>query len=694
MRYFKPGSNEGKSLYIPLPLEFMAKKAEQEQASIDAVKNTAGELYGQINFNAIPEQERFKTAKINEYTTAIDNLATEVNQNPENWSTIGTKVNALAQKFNTDEDILSMENTYTGAATRLKDVRENGAEHNIWVDDYPLFLQQQKASDKLLSYDYKGSKKVLDWDEPAQKFMADIKPDKVVDGKTYVDPTVSDYITKKTTGNEYVTYAMIAQTALDSVKPLRQQLAFNDYLNKQAYEATDGKLIDGKDIYYEYLANLANKDNKMLTTIKTALGKGKDEILTKDDMMDYEAYSYLYAIGKKQERLSTSTDIDKSFINEWVAKREGRDVKETTSTEALDPIKTKGTDAAKNLEEAATQSASSQSMMATALDGLVAVLSFINDPYNTLATDGFLENTQKNVKQAAANIYYGGDIPAEDQKAIDNTGKANEYGFKYMSEEQKTQIFNIADLIADKQVSRDIKKIFEDNSLDYTATGKESLKKVINVLRSSQEDLSFQMKGYSQLSPTVSNEKAKLMFGANNGKVKASDITGEINIRPIYNATTGEYFENGKLLIKDIEDKVPGKELNIVYGNKLIPENVLSGVKNNYKFANGDWFTINNQVFYAGSVESPTDPIEKAKFDENITISKATHALKIKVPNEYINLNKVDSSLPSNKIKYIPEKQIYIYQDDDGTYKANPSLINILGPESLRTNESIVTEED
>jgi hypothetical protein len=166
-----------------LPLEFMAKKAEEEQASIDAVKNTAGELYGQINFNAIPEQERFKTAKINEYTTAIDNLATELSQNPENWSNVGTKLNSLAQEFSTDKDILSMENTYKAAATRLEDVRKNGAEHNIWVDDYPLFLQQQKASDKLLSYDYKGSKKVLDWLTPTKTLMNEVSSTKTIEGK-------------------------------------------------------------------------------------------------------------------------------------------------------------------------------------------------------------------------------------------------------------------------------------------------------------------------------------------------------------------------------------------------------------------------------------------------------------------------------------------------------------------------------
>ena len=332
MRYFKPGSNEGKSLYIPLPLEFMAKKAEQEQASIDAVKNTAGELYGQIDFNAIPEQERFKTAKINEYITAIDNLATEVNQNPENWSTIGTKVNALAQKFNTDEDILSMENTYTGAATRLKDVRANGAEHNIWVDDYPLFLQQQKASDKLLSYDYKGSKKVLDWLTPTKTLMDDVTSTKITNGKIYFDPGKDEYITKKTTGGEYTTSAMVAQRALDITPVLREQLAFNDFFAKQAYEKLG--LIDGADIYYTLLAEANNKDEnkESATKIRTALGLKEDQVLTKDDMMNFDVYSYAYNIGTGKIKSSTTYDEDINFVDDWYAKKYGLDTKKSPST--------------------------------------------------------------------------------------------------------------------------------------------------------------------------------------------------------------------------------------------------------------------------------------------------------------------------------------------------------------------------
>ena len=334
MRYFKPGSNEGKSLYIPLPLEFMAKKAEQEQASIDAVKNTAGELYGQINFNAIKEQQKFKDAKINEYTTAIDNLATEVNQNPENWSTIGTKVNALAQKFNTDKDILSMKNTYTAAETWLEDKRKNGAEHNIWVDDFPSFLERQKASDKLLSYDYKGSKKVQDWLTPTKTLMDDVYSTKITNGKVYFDPGKDEYITKITTGGEYTTAAMVAQRALDITPLLREQLAFNDFFAKKAYEATNGLLIDGADTYYNVLAEEYNKDEnkKSAEKIRTALGLTKDQVLTKDDIMNFDVYSYAYSVGTGKIKSSTTYDEDVTVIPEWQAKKYGLDTEKSPST--------------------------------------------------------------------------------------------------------------------------------------------------------------------------------------------------------------------------------------------------------------------------------------------------------------------------------------------------------------------------
>ena len=332
MRYFKPGSNEGKSLYIPLPLEFMAKKAEQEQASIDAVKNTAGELYGQINFNAITEQQKFKDAKINEYLTKIDSLATELNQAPENWSTIATKLNSLAQEFSTDKDILSMENTYTAAATRLKDVRANGEQHNIWVDDFPLFLEQQKASDKLLSYDYKGSKKVLDWLTPTKTLMDDVSSTKTMKGKVYVDPEKSEYITKITKGGEYTTAAMVAQRALDITPILKEQLAFKDYFAKQAYEKLG--LIDGADTYYTLLAEAHNKDEnkESATIVKTALGLKEDRALTKDDMMNFDVYKYAYGIGTGKIKSSTTYDEDVTSIPEWQAKKYGLDTKKSVST--------------------------------------------------------------------------------------------------------------------------------------------------------------------------------------------------------------------------------------------------------------------------------------------------------------------------------------------------------------------------
>ena len=334
MRYFKPGSNEGKSLYIPLPLEFMAKKAEQEQASIDAVKNTAGELYGQINFNAIPEQQKFKDAKINEYLTKVDSLATELSQTPENWSTIGTKLNSLAQEFNTDKDILIMENIYTAAATRLKDVRANGAEHNIWVDDYPLFLEQQKASDKLLEYDYKGSKKVLDWLKPTKELMNDISSTKITEGKVYFDPGKDEYITKITKGGEYTTDAMVAQRALDITPVLREQLAFNDFFAKKAYEATNGLLIDGADTYYNVLAEEYNKDEnkKSAEKIRTALGLTKDQVLTKDDIMNFDVYSYAYSVGTGKIKSSTTYDENINFVDDWYAKKYDLDKKKGEST--------------------------------------------------------------------------------------------------------------------------------------------------------------------------------------------------------------------------------------------------------------------------------------------------------------------------------------------------------------------------
>jgi hypothetical protein len=134
---------------------------------------------------------------------------------------------------------------------------------------------------------------------------------------------------------------MVAQRALDIIPVLKEELAFKDFFAKKAYEATNGLLIDGADTYYTLLAEEYNKDENKESAekVRTALGLTKDQVLTKDDIMNFDVYSYAYNIGTGKIKSSTTYDENIILLMIGMLRNNGLNKKKDESTEALDPIK-------------------------------------------------------------------------------------------------------------------------------------------------------------------------------------------------------------------------------------------------------------------------------------------------------------------------------------------------------------------
>lgn len=308
MRYFTPGTNTPKSLFVPLPLEFMGEKMQAAQTGYDTAMDDAATAASKLKVNYAPYTKHVTAAQQLLQTYQDKFLATtDEIEKTRDYKGAARKVTSLINAWENDPTRKLLETSYDQYYNTYQkgkfDLADDYAEYN---DENLNFEQIQNSSDTLLPFIAQPLGKIQPWATEARAQTADIKDE----GLKIVVPVIGKdgTITTTTTSSKGVTPLKAGGLSYAKIQSFLDTKEGTDYAKMLLYynPNLDTESIDWNK---DWVA-AANKggDTTGLTPFENTSLYGK-------------IGNYLYNAASNQIGLDYENGQTLSFIPEWMAEK-------------------------------------------------------------------------------------------------------------------------------------------------------------------------------------------------------------------------------------------------------------------------------------------------------------------------------------------------------------------------------------
>ncbi len=197
MRYFTPGTSTPKSLFVPLPLEFMAGKLEAEQLGYDtalAAIDTAGE---KLTLNRLQSQEKPAQELLNSYYEKFNKVADEI-ETTGNYRGSARNITSLINEWTNNPTKKLLEYNLEQYNTYLEDKQAQKAEgtYGYW-NDFGASWEPIKADGTPNIFNYTGLPMAQEHTVGAKTFMGKVAPEGVLGETEVPNDALGAYVTTK-----------------------------------------------------------------------------------------------------------------------------------------------------------------------------------------------------------------------------------------------------------------------------------------------------------------------------------------------------------------------------------------------------------------------------------------------------------------------------------------------------------------
>jgi len=414
-RFWTRRDNQGTSQYVPLPLDFIAGKIQQEQQGLDvsrdAVTNAilkSGYINAQTGDYRNLDQTQLYLQKQKEVQQKKEALIDELNKDPYAWKDVYNKTNRMKQEYYTDPDIIRMEDASKHYDALLKERNKLGKDYRNYRDPYTemkgVTTNEKGVITNANSFEFTGLKGYSDRHIEGSKIMEGFKASGEKTGYSFVNP-ITGMIEHHTGGSEQISPQQIAQFV--GIKPY---IDVDEKTGKSIMKFN----VDGtmNETVNNFLTSNGGQDfiDEMAFNYKKA---GKE--LTNDDIIK-KAKLFLYEIGSKQ--IFNKSENDFTMKNDAVhAGKEIEKFKRSLNAEV--PIYAPVDNTLKTPEDYNKKKVDLQKSKT----GLVSIENTLNTNYNDIGTEMGVQN-DKDIIPNGVNIYLGKDKISTTKKLVQQANQA------------------------------------------------------------------------------------------------------------------------------------------------------------------------------------------------------------------------------------------------------------------------------